>query len=121
MKIASSSIRNQKTDVRKLYLSIMNDLKKITDVLSGRIRFGTGTDGQNGQNIAGQFQVVADTGNVNTEFTVAHTVGAVPIGFLVLNNDKGSVIYDSGTAWTSTNTYFKASVANCAITIFLIK
>ena len=121
MRISKTSIQNDKTDVKKLYISLVNDIKKIIDCLSGRVRFGTGTDGARGENIAGEFQVIADTGNINTEFTVTHTVGAVPIGFLMINSDKGGVVYDSGTAWTSTNIYLKCSAANAAITIFLIQ
>lgn len=98
-----------------------DDIQHLMLFSQGRVRFGTPSDGNNGENMSGQWQVVADTGNADTEFTVAHTIGAVPIGFLVTNIDKGAVIYDSGTAWTSTNIYLKSTVANTAVTLFLLK
>jgi hypothetical protein len=94
-------------------------LNKIVLAFQGRIRFGTATDGYKGENIQGQFQIVADTGNADTEFTVAHTLGYVPTCYIVFSNNKAGVVYKSATAWTSTNTYFKCSVANCAITLFI--
>jgi len=94
-------------------------LNKIILALQGRIRFGSGTDGYMGENIQGQFQVVSDTGTANVEFTVAHTLGYTPTMYIVLSIDKGGVVYKSGTSWTSTNTYFKCSTANSAITLFI--
>jgi len=96
------------------------DLVNLFIALKGNISFGDGTDGDI-ENASGIFQVVSDTGNADTEFTVAHGLGVAPIGFLTTNIDKGGVIYDSGTAWDSTNIYLKCSVANAAVTLFLLK
>ena len=96
------------------------DLKNLFTLTQGRVSFGDGTDG-NSENISGEFQVVSDTGAADTEFTVAHSLGAAPVGFLVTNIDAGGVVYDSGTAWTSSNIYLKCSAANAAETLFLLK
>ena len=63
---------------------------------------------------------VADTGNANTKFTVTHHLGRVPNGFILTNSDKASVVYDDGTAWTTTSIYLKCNSANAAITITII-
>jgi len=97
------------------------DLVNLFTAFKARIRFGDGTDGELGENISGEFQVVSDTGAADTEFSVSHTLGAIPIGFLVTNIDKGGVVYDSGTAWTSTTIYLKCSAANAEVTLFLLK
>jgi len=55
----------------------------------------------------------------NTEDAVAHTLGRVPSGFIVVNRDKAGVLYDSGTAWTATNIYLKCSVASTAVKIYI--
>ncbi|UCH51648.1 MAG: hypothetical protein JSV54_02515 [Chloroflexota bacterium] len=60
---------------------------------------------------------VADTGNADTEFTVAHYLGRVPAGFILINTDKAACVYDSGTAWTTSAIYLKCNAANAAITI----
>ena len=104
------------------YLNTLDgDIRNLFDLTQGRVRLGDASDGELGENVSGQFQVVADTGAADTEFTVSHGLGAVPIGYLLLNIDKAGVVYDSGTAWTSSNVYLKCSVANCAVTLFLIK
>lgn len=103
-------INNIDTDIRNLFL-----------FSQGRVRFGNNTDGAFGENVSGQFQIVTDTGTADTQFTVSHGIGAVPIGFLVLNINKGGVVYDSGTAWTSTNIYLKCTTANTNVTLFLLK
>ena len=104
------------------YVNLLDDdITALFSLSQSRIRFGAGTDGSRGENISGEWQVVADTGGADTEFAVAHTIGSVPIGFIVTNIDKGAVIYDSGTAWTSSNIYLKSTVANSAVTLFLIK
>ena len=115
--ITKSVILNAPLDKQVRQLDLL--LNKIVLALQGRLKFGTATDGYYGENMQGQFQVVADTGNADTAFTVAHTLGYIPASYLVFSNSKGGVVYKSGTAWTSTNTYFKCSVANCAITIFI--
>ena len=122
--IKKSSIIKTVKDEGQLtdYLNqVDDDLRTLFTFSQSKIRFGAGTDGSRGENISGEWQVVADTGTADTEFAVAHTIGSIPIGFLVMNIDKGAVIYDSGTAWTSSNIYLKSSVANCAVTLFLLK
>ena len=86
----------------------------------GKIAFGTASNGLHGQNIEGEYQIVTDTGLIDTEFTVAHTLGIAPTTFLQMSINKGGVCYKSGTAWTSTNAYFKCTVANANVTLFLI-
>jgi hypothetical protein len=97
-----------------------DDLKNLFLWSNARVRFGDGGNG-NSENMAGEFRTVSDTGSADTEFTVSHTLGATPIGFLVVNIDKGGVVYDSGTSWTSSNIYLKCSAANAAVTLFLLK
>jgi hypothetical protein len=101
--------------------SVDFDLRDLFLMSSGRVRFGDGIDDAPGENVAGEFQVVADTGSADTEFSISHQLGTVPIGFLVLNIDAGGVVYDSGTAWTDTTIYLKCSAANAAVKLFLIK
>ena len=59
----------------------------------------------------------SDTGTADTEFSIIHHLGRAPQGFLVLNIDKGGVVYDSGTTWTDTKIYLKCSAANAAVSL----
>lgn len=121
MIIAKQTSMSSRENVRELDKFINKDLRNLFLLAQGRIRFGTGTDGDRGENISGEWQVVSDTGVADTEFAVSHNLGAVPIGYLVMKISNGGVIYDSGTAWTSSVIYLKSSAANSAVTLFLIK
>jgi hypothetical protein len=112
---------NDKKKVKEYVRIIDSDLANLFLALQGRVRFGDETDGAEGENISGMWQVVADTGTANTEFAVTHTLGSVPVGYLVTKISNAGVIYDSGTTWTTTNIYLKSSAANSAVTLFLLK
>lgn len=51
----------------------------------------------------------------NTEDTVAHTLGRIPAGYLVVSQNKAASIYVSGTTFTKTSIYLKTSVATVAV------
>ncbi len=106
-----------KGDIR----NVDKDLITIFNCLQGRIRFGGGVDGSDGENIDGQWQVISDTGSINTEFSVPHSLGSIPIGYIVTKINKAGIIYDSGTTWTSTTIYLKCSVANATVSVFLLQ
>lgn len=116
----NTNFSEQKKVKDHLY-NIDRDLANIFLALQGRVRFGDGSDASDGENVHGEFQVISDSGSADTEITLAHGLGSTPVGFLVINIDKGGVVYDSGTAWTSSNMYLKCSAANAAITLFLLK
>ncbi len=108
------------TQIRGLDLEI----QKLYTALNGRLRFGDGADGERGENIAGEFQVFTSNAVANTEDTIAHLVGAIPIGYIVCGQDKAGSLYQlsgTGTAWTATNIYLKCSVASVQFRLFLIK
>jgi hypothetical protein len=96
------------------------DLSQLFLFSQGRVRFGSGTDGDRAENISGEFQVKT-TSTANTAVSVSHTLGATPIGYLVIRNNTKGVVYDSGTAWTDTTISIKCSEANATITLFLLK
>jgi hypothetical protein len=98
------------TDIKNLYLWS-----------NGRVRFGSGVDGERGENISGEFQTYTSNAVADTADSIIHTLGSVPIGFIVVRRDKGGVVYDSGTAWTSTTISLKCSTASTVVTIFLLK
>lgn len=99
------------------------DIGNIISCLSGRVRFGPGTSGNNGENIAGQFLTITTNAIVNTETTFTHSLGSVPVGYLVLGQDKAGSLYQlsgTGTIWTSTTISLKCSVASVNFKLFLL-
>ena len=103
---------------------IDSDLRSLFLLTQGRISFGDGVDGNRGENIDGEFQVFTSHATANTEFSVAHTLGVVPIGYIVMGQDKAGSLYQlsgTGTAWTSTTIYFKCDATSVQFRVFLIK
>lgn len=100
------------------------DLHTLFLALSGRLRFGDGTTATNGENISGQFVDVTTSATPDAENTIAHTVGSVPVGYLVLHQDKAGTLYQgptTGTSWTSTALYLKCNVASVTYKLFLLR
>lgn len=97
------------------------DIKQIFNALRSRIRFGSGTDNSKGENIAGEFQVFTSSATPDAENTIAHTLGSIPTGYIVINQNKAASLYANGTSWTSSNIYLKCNIASTTYTIFLLK
>ena len=53
----------------------------------------------------------------DTQDSVAHGLKRVPTDFIVVNRDKGAVVYKSA-AFDSTNLYLKATVASTTVRLF---
>ena len=115
---SSSSIKYNSTSY---LLGVDNDLINIFNVLKGRVRLGSGIDGANGENISGQFQTFTSGSSANVEFSVSHTIGAIPIGWLEIAKDKPAHLYLGTSDWTSTVAYFKCDVASTNFIVFLLK
>lgn len=120
MKVGKTFTYNSGQEIESNIRRIEQDLTQLFTLSQGRIRFGNGITTERGENISGEFRTIVTT-TADTEVTVPHTLGSVPIGYLVINIDKGGVIYDSGTAWTKTNIYIKCSSADTTAKVFLIK
>jgi len=102
------------------------DVLRLFTLTQGNISFGKTANGKNGQNIFGQWATVADTGNANTEFAVPHTLNfetrsIIPGNYFVTNINVGGVVYNSGTAFTSSNIYLKCTVAHATINLFITR
>lgn len=82
------------------------------------ISFGTEVAGAD-QNINGTMVEVADTGIINTEFVVTHNLTRVPLFYDVKYINVIGTIYDSGTAWTATQAFFKCSIAHAKVRLFI--
>ena len=58
------------------------------------------------------FADVTSPGTPDTEFSIEHGLRVIPVGFLVITQDKAAVTYKSdGTAWDTEKIYLKTNVA----------
>jgi hypothetical protein len=119
--VKTSNLSSRKNDLSQYDKNLDADISSLFTALKGRVRFGSSTDGYRGENISGEFQVFTSNATPDTEDAIAHTIGAIPVGYIVLKQDKAGSLYMSGTTWTSSNVYFKCNVASVAFTIFLLK
>lgn len=96
-----------------------NDLINLALAMQGRIRLGSGIDGERGENISGEFQVFT-CGAAGLTSVVTHTLGASPIGFLLINKSGLGDIAMSTTSNTLV-TFTTLATANTTYTVFLLK
>lgn len=82
-------------------------------------RGGFHTIAQRCDNIDGVLIKVPNSGTANTEFTIVHNLGRIPVGFDVKRINSASTVFDSGTAWTKTKMFLKCSGGNAIITLFV--
>lgn len=124
MRFAKKSNLEITIEPKQYQRDLDDDVKQLAFLTQGRVRLGTGTDGDRGENIAGEFQVFTSDGSANTEFSVTHTLGAIPIGRIIIYQDIAGHLYQgptTGTNWTSTAVSFKSDVASVTFGIFLLQ
>lgn len=124
MRVAYTQVLNENMPIQAQINVLQSEINKIFTCLQGRVSFGTGVDGVSGQNIEGEWQLFTVSAGANVEFNVAHTIGSVPLGYIVVSQDKAGQLYQqagTGTAWTSTQISLKSTVDAVTYLIFLVK
>lgn len=122
--------------VRALNSSAIKDLmsrfrfhQAVQEAVNGGITFGVpstqlinGTNQtvpQHCENIDGVLVVVNDTGLANTEFAVIHNLNRIPQLLDVKRINANSIIFDSGTPWTTTKIFLKCPGAHLKVTLHI--
>ena len=114
------------SDWLKNFISaLINDWQRLTYVINSHITFGNPTvnivtQPQGKGNIDGAWASVLTPNTANTEFSFAHNLNRVPVGFIVVSIDQAGIVYNSTTTWTTTSIYLKCNVASANIVIFII-
>ena len=91
--------------------SIITDLTNLVLAINGNITFQ--------DNMAGVF-ITFTTTTANVGNVINHTLGSIPIGWIVTKINVGGVIYLTGTGPTSTTITLSCSASNATATVFLI-
>jgi hypothetical protein len=91
-------------------------------VLSGNIEFGTNmTNSEQGVNIKCSKATGTTPGAANTDFTVKHILGRIPITLAGWDTNNGGVIYRSpATPWTKATATFRCTTASASYNIILV-
>ncbi len=114
--LPDAQIKDEEWKIRigKVLGSLIQSLDR---VLRGNVDFGNGTDPAN---IRGQWLSYTTNGVADTEDAVAHTLGEIPIGMLIMRRPQSGHLYESATAWTTSNVYLKCTAVSQAVVIFLL-
>lgn len=91
--------------------------ERLANIINGQISFGNGTALDNMQ---GRWLNTVTPGVADTDFTIAHNLGRIPVGFITISVDKAGVIYKGSIAWTTSNITLKCSTATTTVRIFVI-
>ena len=62
-------------------------------------------------------EVVTDAANL--EYAVEHGFGTVPLGFIVIKQDKAAVTYSGPTPWDLKNIYVQTSVDHVTLRMLI--
>jgi hypothetical protein len=104
------NLSNLNKDPQQLarFVSILRD--DLVNVINGELEFD--------QNLKTS-QVTANFTAANTQIAITHTLGRIPLGYILTKTNVATSIYDGGTANTDTFLYVKASViANTKLLVF---
>ena len=96
--------------IRKIY-------QNLTDVINGKLGFG---DGTNRDNIDGTWINVVAPVAPNTDFTVNHNLGRIPVGYWIMIKDRAVDVYTGSIAATNTALTLRATVASAVIRLFVV-
>jgi len=107
------------------YVSVIDRFKQATkkyaerlaNILNGQISFGNGIALDN---LQGRWINVVTPVAADTDFTVVHSLGRVPVGFITIRADKAGVIYYGTIVATTTDLTLKCSTATTTIRVFVI-
>ena len=100
---------------------IQSFLKDLLD-MSFRLSFlsKTGTVTGRCYNMDAVWVAYVSNGTANTEDTVTHTLGRIPVGIWVGIPNKSAVVYaDNEAAWTTTTIRLKASATTVTVNILV--
>jgi hypothetical protein len=99
---------------------VTKTLQRVYKILRGNISYGSLTVGDKNQNLDGypvkNFAIVAA---INTEFAVSHGLNRVPVGFHVVTKSGAGDVYQSTTAWTSTQIFLKCTTTGINVSLFI--
>ena len=83
---------------------------------NGNISFG---DGTNSDNISGVWETVT-FGAANTDVTITHNLGRVPVGYITMMKSQAGDIYTGSVAANKTQITLRCSTAGMTASLFIL-
>jgi len=91
--------------------------EQLVGIVNGRISFG---DGDLPDNIDGVWVEATTPTPADTNFTVVHNLGRLPVGYIVVKKSAACDVYDGSVAATETEMTLKATVAGVTVLLFTL-
>jgi len=100
--------------------NIAENLRDIKKLSMGNVSFGaTNSNATADRNIECSKGSGTTPAGANTEFSVTHTLGRIPVTFFG-HTDNGGVLYKSTTAWSKTAIFLKCTTASANYQVVVI-
>lgn len=96
-------------------------MRTVAATLNGGLSFGDGTQSTRLGNFRGHTIEFVTPSVADTEFEVPHGLKEIPVGRLILDQDKAGTLYASRRgAWSKTRVFFRCDVASVTFLIGLV-
>lgn len=116
-------MKPQRTSLGVLSLeSLRRWLEQYGRVLAGQVSFGATINNADNQsrNIECSTAHGTTPGTVNTDFTIQHTLGRVPVTIAGQDTNNGGLLYRGSAAWTATTATLRCTTATAAYNVILV-
>ena len=107
-----------KWNLKQAWTALLHIWQQTAKIVNNHISFGS--PATNPDNIDGKW-VPFNTGvTPNTDFTVTHNLGRLPVGYLVMNKNAACDIYTGSVAATITQLTLRGTVAGVTGQLFIL-
>lgn len=111
-----TTIPNEFRSLQPFVQMLAKDYRNLAIILNYHVGFG---DGTNPDNIDGVWANVTAPATPNTNFTVTHNLGRVPIGYLVVSKDRACDVFTGTIVATKSQITLQAGVASAVLRLFI--
>lgn len=110
-----TSVKADDKSVKTFASMIQKVHQQLVRVINGKIGYG---DGTTSDNIDGAW-VGATFALMNTDLTLTHNLGRIPVGFHVVSKTASCDIFNGTVGWTKTQITLQSSVAGVTVKLFV--
>lgn len=101
-------------------LDLTRHSERLALVLNGNVNFGsTMSNADQDQNMNAWKATGTSPGAANTDFTIQHSLGRVPLTIVGQDTNNGGLLYRGSVAWTKTAITLRCTTATAAYNVIV--
>lgn len=101
-------------------LALTRHSERLALVLNGNVNFGsTMSNVDQDQNMNAWKATGTSPGTANTDFTIQHSLGRVPLTIVGQDTNNGGLLYRGSVAWTKTAITLRCTTATAAYNVIV--